>query len=225
MDGFYLSHAIEAIEVPTEEQVTQFLPPRTPIHVLDPSKPVTMGAWVTEEHYTPFKMRQEEAMNRARTVIKEVNEEFGRIFGRKYGNGLVDPYKTDDAEIILVLMGSMAGTARIVVDQARANGRRIGLLRIRTYRPFPIKDVREILRKAKVVAVISRDISLGAYGGIALSEIRSTLYELQERPHVVGFIVGLGGKDVRTYDFSAIIDQAYDVLEKDRVDKDFNFVK
>jgi pyruvate ferredoxin oxidoreductase alpha subunit len=225
MDGFYLSHAVEPVEVPTQEEVDNFLPRRGPKRILDPENPVTMGAWVSSDEYVLFKAQQEEAMRGALVVIKEVNDEFGKTFGRKYGNGLIESYKTRDADVILVTIGSMTGTARVVIDKARAMGQKVGLVKMRCVRPFPIESLRESLRDAKVVAVASRDISLGAFlGGALLTEIRGCLYGLKDRPFVIGFVCGLGGRDLLVEDFEGIVKKANKVLETGIVERDFEFL-
>lgn len=223
-DGFYLSHATEPVEVLSPEEAAKFLPPLKIKYTLDPKKPVTMGAWVTSDHYMDFKLQQEEAIMRAKDVIKEVNEEFGRLFGRRYGNGLVDAYRTDDADVILVTMGCMTGTARVSIDRLREEGKKVGLVKLRTFRPFPIEDIVETMKDTKVVAVVSRDISLGSFGGVALSEVRSAFYERKERPHVVGFVAGLGGRDVMVRDFRVMVNKAFQVVERGVVEKNFEFI-
>jgi len=223
-DGFYLSHSTEPVEVLSQKEVAKFLPPLKLKYMLTPKKPITMGAWTTSDFYMEFKAQQEEAMKNAVAVIKEVNEEYGRLFGRRYGDGLIDTYHVGDADVILVTMGCMTGTARVAIDKLREAGKKVGLLKLRVFRPFPAEEIREATRNAKAVAVVSRDISLGSFGGVALSEVRSALYELKERPHVVGFVAGLGGRDVMIKDFQKIVNKMLKVIKKEAVEKDFEFI-
>ncbi|HID93447.1 MAG TPA: pyruvate ferredoxin oxidoreductase, partial [bacterium (Candidatus Stahlbacteria)] len=123
----------------------------------------------------------------------EVDEEFKTIFGRSYG--LVEPYKCDDAKLILVTSGTITGTSRVVVDELRERGKKVGLLKIRTFRPFPVEDVRQVLVNADKVAVIDRNISFG-HSGIFFEEVKSALYNGEKTPPIWGFIAGLGGRDV-----------------------------
>jgi pyruvate ferredoxin oxidoreductase alpha subunit len=184
-----------------------------------------MGAWVMPEYYMEFKVQQEEAMRRADDVIREVNDTYKGLFGRGYGNGLVDVYRTEDADVILVTLGSMTGVARVVVDEFRSRGEPVGLLRIRTLRPFPKEDLKKAVAGSRLVAVVSRDVSLGGgFGGAILSEVRSALYELDEKPHVVGFVVGLGGRDITTREFSIIVEKSMRVAKIDEVKEDFEFI-
>lgn len=224
LDGFILSHVIEAVEVLDKSDVAKFLSPWKPKYTLDPGHPLTMGAWASPRYYMEFKRQQEEAMKEAKALMKEVNKQYGKMFGRKYGDGLIETFKVEDADIVLVTLGSMTGVARVAVEKLREEGKAVGLLRIRCFRPFPSEEIRGALKHAKVVAVVSRDISLGASGGAALSEVRSAFYELKRKPHIIGFVIGLGGRDIRVEDFVTITEKASGVLEKDSVEKDFEFI-
>jgi len=224
LDGFILSHVIEAVDVLDKEEVAKFLPKFSPKYVLDPKRPITMGAWTSPEFYLEFKKQQEDALREAKKCIAEVNEQYGRLFGRKYGNGFIETVQVEDADIVLVTLGSMTGVARVAVNKLRDNGMKVGLLRIRSFRPFPAEEIREAVKTAKVIAVASRDVSLGSFGGAALSEVRSALYESNKKPHIVGYVLGLGGRDIKVEDFLTIAKKAYEVLRRDRVEEDFAFI-
>ena len=224
LDGFILSHVIEAVEVLDRDAVAKFLPKFNPKYVLDTNHPITMGAWASPEFYLEFKIQQDEALREAKKCIVEVNEQYGRLFGRKYGNGLIETVQIEDADVVLITLGSMTGAARVAVNKLRDNGRRVGLLRIRSFRPFPAEEIREAVKTTKVIAVASRDVSLGSFGGVALSEVRSALYESNEKPHVIGCVLGLGGRDIKVEDFLTIAEKAYEVLRRDTVEKDFEFI-
>ncbi len=193
LDAFLLSHTYETVDIPDQEVVDEYLPPFNPPYKIDPNEPHTFGGLTDASWYYELRYKIQQAMNEARKLINETGEEFHEKFGRKYG--LVDAYKCDDADIILVTSGTISGTARMVVEDLRKQGERIGLLKIRVFRPFPIDEVREILSSAKKVACIDRNISFG-HSGIFFEEIKSALYNYEHKPPIFGFIAGLGGRDV-----------------------------
>jgi len=204
MDGFILTHTIEPVNVPDDVDVNKFLPKYKPTHaILDPTIPMTLGPFAYPEPY--FKLRKELslAIDNSKKTIEEVNEEFGEKFKRKYGNGLVEEYK-NDKKIAIVSMGSVCGTIRCVVDSREDTG----LVKIRCYRPLPKEDLVNALKEKETVIVIEKNISLGLGSGSVLSEIRDVLYNLKEKPKVVGAVVGLGGTDVRSKDINALIDKS-----------------
>jgi pyruvate ferredoxin oxidoreductase alpha subunit len=147
-------------------------------------------------------------MDRALGVIQEVADEYAELSGRKYG--LVDDYRMDDADIAIVVVGSTAGTTRMVVDQLRERGVKAGMVRVRVFRPFPVKAFVEALKGAKVVGVLDRADSFGAQGGPVFLEVRAALYDSDPRPQVLPFIYGLGGRDI----FPDNIEQAFATLQK-----------
>jgi pyruvate/2-oxoacid:ferredoxin oxidoreductase alpha subunit len=152
-------------------------------------------------------------MEQARDEVKKADREFEELFGRSYG--LVEPYRCDDAELIIVASGTISGTTRLVVDELRDQGKKIGLLRIRLFRPFPMDEVREILKGAKKVCVIDRNISFGHHG-VFHQEVKSSLYNSTVRPPILGFIAGLGGRDVTP----GVIKEIVDYTEKHEESED-----
>ncbi|BCV22294.1 pyruvate ferredoxin oxidoreductase [Moorella sp. Hama-1] len=221
LDGYVLSHTEEIVDVPEQEAVDRFLPPYQAAYAVDPERPYVFGVGAGPELYPAFKYHQQQALLRAQEVIKEVDREFGAQFDRTYG-GLVDPYYCDDADVILVLMGATAGTAREVVDDLRRQGERVGLLRLRSFRPFPVADLRAVLTAAGVVAVLDRDCSFG-YEGVLATEVKAALYgspapvasrsESQwGQPLVAGFVGGLGGRDIGPADLAGIYRQCLEAL-------------
>lgn len=192
MDGFVITHTIEPVEVPDSEQVKKFLPPYKPKIVLDPGRPLTLGAYADPSTYTEFRYENEQAMQRALEVIKGVDKEYGKLFGRGYG--LLEEYNTKNAEVVILTMGSVAGTIKEVID--RLKDRSVGLIRLRCYRPFPKKELLAALSRAKVVAVVEKDVSLGLGEGALFSEVKGLLYGAESKPKALNFIVGLGGRDV-----------------------------
>lgn len=202
LDGYVLSHTEEIVDVPEQEAVDRFLPPYRPEHKVDTERPYVFGVGAGPDVYPAFKFYQQQAMLKAKDVIKEIDREFATIFRRSYG-GLVDPYYCNDAEVILVVMGATAGTAREVVDLLRQQGARVGLLRLRSFRPFPVEDLKAALGNAKAVAVLDRDCSFGYEGALA-TEVKAALAELSVRPQVAGFIGGLGGRDLTPAELAGI---------------------
>lgn len=204
MDGFILTHTVEPVNVPDDIEVDKFLPRYKPTHaLLDPTIPMTLGSFAYPKPY--FKLRKELSMaiDNSKKIIKKVNEEFGEKFKRKYGNGLIEEYR-NDKKISVVSMGSVCGTIRCVIDSREDTG----LVKIRSYRPFPKENLVDALKEKEIIIVIEKNISPGLGSGSVLSEIRDVLYNLKEKPKVVGAVVGLGGTDVRSKDINALIDKS-----------------
>lgn len=194
-DGFTLSHMAERVELPEQELVDQFLPKPDITHLkLDPANPMSVDPLTAGPMLTEFRHKQVMAMNRAKEVIVEVQEEWRRMFGRDYG-GLIENYRLEDADIALVCLGSPAGTARVVIDEMREQGIKVGLLRIRVLRPFPVDEVRQALSKTKAIGVIDRNVSFAAGFGVSYLEIKQAFGGI-EMPPTLDFIGGLGGSDV-----------------------------
>lgn len=217
LDGFIVSHTLENAMVLTDEAVMQFVGERKlPLVMthegklapfkLDPESPMTMGPNVSPAFYFEFKRQQEEAMKNALTVIKDINTEYAKLTGRSYGNGLVDAYKLDDAEIAIIVVGSTAGTLKVIVDQLRQEGLRVGLLRIRSFRPFPVEDIQKALKNLRVVAVMDKAMSPGGLGGPVFNEVRNVMYDQKQRPIIVSYIFGLGGRDSSPADLRRIFE-------------------
>jgi len=205
--AFVLSHTFEPVDVPDQKEVDAYLPSYNPPYKLDVNEPHTFGGLTGPDWYYELRYNIEKSMGEAKTAIRETDEEFKDIFGRSYG--LVEPYKCDDAKLILVTSGTVTGTSRVVVDELRDKGKKIGLLKIRTFRPFPVENVREVLGNADKVAVIDRNISFG-HSGIFFEEVKSALYNGGKTPPIWGFIAGLGGRDVTP----ATIQEAISYTEK-----------
>lgn len=209
IDGFIISHSMEDIQVEDDDKVKAFVGQRKPVYsILDVDNPITVGPIDFTDYYFEHKRSQLVGMENAPRVIKEIGEEFGKEFGRKYA--LVEPYKMDDAEVAIVVIGSTAGTAKVVVDELREKGKKVGLLKIRVYRPFPTEEVVEYLSPLKAVAVLDRAMSPGAVGGPVFTDVRAALFELEKRPIVVDYIYGLGGRDIAPHHIAEV----YDRLEK-----------
>ncbi len=216
LDAFVLTHTMEGVDVPLQEEVDDFLPKYEPVYTLDVKNPMTFGSFGTPAHYTEFKYQQWEAMENSREVIDEVFAQFEQKFGRKYEK--VSEYRTDDAEIILITMGSVSGTARAAVDKLREKGVKAGMAKITVFRPFPFDRIKEIAKKAKVLAVLDRALSFGMAGPV-YSDVSGALVNEKERPMLMNFIIGLGGRDITFDDFYRIADIAGDALKKGKVEQ------
>ena len=213
IDGFTLSHVYEPVDIPEQKVVDKFLPKYRVHHLLDPDKPVTFGPIGYPNSFMQFKLAEQKAMKDAVKVIEDVNREFKDLFGRSYGNGLVELYRMDDAEYAVVMNGSTCGTARVAVDDLRKKGKKVGLIKIKCFRPFPKERLKKVCKSLKAIGVVDRNISLGFEGAI-LSDLRSTLYELDKPPEVAGYILGLGGRDIT----DCHIKDIFEKLEKGDID-------
>ncbi|MDU7383696.1 pyruvate ferredoxin oxidoreductase [Schaalia turicensis] len=203
MDGFILTHAMEIVDVPEAEQVKRFLPDYEPRQVLDPAHPVSIGAMVGPEAYTEVRYLAHHRQMQALELIPQVQKEFAEIFGRDSG-GLVRPYRLDEAETIIVSMGSVLGTIKDVVDERRERGEKIGVLGITSFRPFPIDAVREALKNAKRFVNIEKAFSVGI-GGIVSSHCRSAVRGMGIDNYEV--IAGLGGRPITKASLHSMLDE------------------
>ncbi|MEW6045382.1 MAG: pyruvate ferredoxin oxidoreductase [Bacillota bacterium] len=194
-DGFIITHGMEIVEVLTDAEVQQFVGTYEPErYLLDVERPMTVGALALQNSYFEVKRQLAEAMVNARRVIADVGEAFGRLSGRYYG--LTEPYRMNDAELAVVVLGSTAGTAKVVVDELRNRGVKAGLVKIRVFRPFPAQNLRDLLRGTRAVGVLDRSDSVsGGLGGPVFAETKAALYGLPDPPVMTGYVYGLGGRD------------------------------
>jgi pyruvate ferredoxin oxidoreductase alpha subunit len=235
LDGFTLSHSLENVQALPDEVAKKFvgtreLPlvmPHTGKNVpfrLDPEKPMTMGPVAFPNYYFEFKRQQEEAMKNALRVIQQVNEEYAQLTGRSYGDGLLDSYRLEDAEIVIACLGSTAGTVKTAVDELRQEGIKAGLLRIRTFRPLPVKGIFDAFRKVKAVAIMDKSMSFGGNGGPVFHEVRHVLYDLPTHPYVVNYIYGLGGRDTSPDQIRKIYEDLQKIVQSKHVETTVNYV-
>jgi 2-oxoisovalerate ferredoxin oxidoreductase alpha subunit len=202
-DAFYHSHTSEPVDMPDQNLIDRFLPLYNPKYKLDVKNPHTFGGLTGPEWYYELRYKIHKSMIEALKIIKEVGKEYGNITGRKYD--LIEEYRINGAEELLIASGAIAQTVKDAVDALRKKNRRIGLIRIRTFRPFPKEELKKIINKAKVVGVIDRNISFGNEG-IFFQEIKSAMYNEKRCPTIYGFIAGLGGRDVLVDDIIDIAD-------------------
>lgn len=203
IDGFILTHAVEQVDVPTQEQVDAFLPPFVPIQILDPDAPVSIGVVVGPEAFTEVRYLDHQKQLRAYGVIADVADKFKAIFGREAG-GFVRPYHTEDAETVIVAMGSVVGTLKDMIDEKREQGEKIGLVSICTFRPFPSKEVLAALKNAKHVIVLEKAIISGQ-GGVLAAHVRAAGLDINVP--LTTLIAGLGGRPIPKKSLSEFVER------------------
>jgi len=206
MDGFVLTHSFDPVELISQADADKFLPPYKPQYYLTPKNPLSFGTMVGPDGYMETRYFIEKTMRASLRVISDVATEFHNQFGRFQG-GLIDTYKVEDASLVLVSMGSVIGTVKDVVDELRAKGQKIGVMKIRTYRPFPKDEIYKALNHVKEIAVLEKAVSLG-YGGILVNEVKSVFYGKPKTPKINGFVVGLGGRDITVDTIHQVIGEA-----------------
>lgn len=224
LDGFILTHVQEPVELFDAGDVEEFLPDRVPEYTLDPSDPITMGAYARPEHWTETRYMVHRAQLNSKDKIADAVSDFSEVFGRDYGldhGGLVETYRADDAEVVLLALGSVCGTIKYIVDEYREKGEKVGLVRPRVYRPFPVEVLREVLDGVKAVAVLEKDVSLGYQGGLSI-DLKSALYPTDIRVPILDFIVGLAGRDVSKDNIRNIVEKTKDVMEKGTHEMEFD---
>jgi len=211
LDGFHLSHMIEPLLLPEQSQVDQFIPPYQYPLPLNPDKPVTMGGFGPPDIYSEAKKAQEVNLTAAKEVILECWNEFGNIFERYYCP--VECYHSQDARVLLLTMGSFSETAMTAIDTMRREGKNVGLIKLRLWRPFPFAEIRQAVKDAEVLIVLDRALSFGGPGGPVCSEIRSALYNEDKKPKVISFVGGLGGRDITSVGFEEIINRGIEISQ------------
>jgi pyruvate ferredoxin oxidoreductase alpha subunit len=221
LDGFILSHTLEGLEINDDEDAKRFIKENKPQYsLLDTDNPYTFGPLALQNYYFEYKKQQVDAMQNAPKVIEEIGAEYGELTGRSYG--LLDPYKCDDADVILVGLGSTMGTAKEAADQVREeDGIAAGVLKIRCYRPFPARQIADVLREAEVIGIMDRAISFGL-GGPLYHETRSALYGT-DRP-IGNFIYGLGGRDLPLNDVKETFKTLAEAKTTGKVDPQVQYI-
>lgn len=211
LDGFVLTHTYESVEVPTEEQVAEFLPPFNLAHKMDLKAPKNLFFTASPQHNLGFKYGQQQAMLKAKEIIEVLDKAYGQITGRSYG-GLIEAYKCEDAERVIVTLGSITGLVRDSVDELRSQGEKVGLLKIRYMRPFPGDEIAAVLEKIKAVAVLEKDISFGAQGTV-FTNVASALQGQETK--LFNYVGGLGGKDIKKEEVLQIFEDLKEAVQKD----------
>ena len=207
LDAFYLSHTSEPVDIPDQELVDRFLPKRTPRYKLDVNDPHSFGALVRPDAYMEMRWHLHAALRESIETYGRIENDWHELCGRRYG--VIESYRTHDATTVLVTSSTVTSTARHVVDERRNRGERVGLVKVKIFRPFPTDALRSALRGVDHVAVIDRNLSPGR-GGIFAEELRAALYDLpaEDRPALYGYVAGLGGRDITPAIIDEIIDHA-----------------
>ena len=216
IDGFHLSHVIESILLPEGDEVNKFLPKFRPLYALNPSKPLTMGDFTTPDLYTEAKKSQDEALRNSMKVILRAWREFGGLFGRDYFP--VETYRAEDADVLLLTMGSFSEVAMGAIDRLREAGEKVGLVKLRLWRPFPFNAFCQAVAQAKLLIVLDRAISFGGPGPVC-SEVKAALYHLEKKPQIIGFIGGLGGRDISVEGFQNMIHRGMEKAEQGKFEE------
>lgn len=233
-DGYLLSHTLMPVQLENQEDIDAFLPPLNHhINLSDISQikgvgPVTTPNIIKREEgtapgYFEFRYALQKALENSIDIIKEVHDEFAEKFGRSYGNGLFKTYKTEDADTIIFAMGSVSAQTRTVIEKLRAEGLKIGLVTLRLFRPFPVKYLRDFFKGKKNIVVFDRAIGYG-YEGVLCYELKAALYGLQDPPFIKGFIVGLGGRDVKGEHIIKGVHRALELAKKGKITYETEFL-
>ncbi len=226
MDGAFLTHSQATVTVPSQEQVNEFLPPydRGDL-LLHPDNPITIAPQANEDWLMEVRRQSSEAGKNAYTVMKEVYKDFSRIFGEDV-NPFLEEYMTEDADVVLVGMGTLALPVKVAIREMRKAGKKVGMVRLKWVRPFPTDELRASLFRFKAVGVIDRDYSFGSpyHGGILFNEVKAALYGADSQPHMKGFICGLGGREVLLEDVTYMADEVISIANSGKADNDVRWV-
>ena len=223
LDGFTLTHTLERVEMLDDDVILKYLPKKpTYAHPISIEEPATYGSLALPDYYYEFKVQQEFAMNRAKEVIHKAMEEFTKVSGREYH--VYTAYATDDADVIVISLGSTSGTMRSVAKELRKKGIKVGTVALRVYRPFPAKELKEVLSGAKVIVTMDRTLSFGALGGPLFEDLRSLFYDEDRRPLIADVVYGLGGRDLTPSDAKAIFEYGLEIAKTGHIPELVKFV-
>ena len=222
LDGYTISHCMEGVEVLEDDMVRKFLPERKAVFKVDPKKPLTIGPLCLTDFYFEFKRQQEEAMKGVPEQMKKVGREFGDLTGRTYE--MLHTHQIEDAEAAIVCLGSTAGTTKVVADEMRKEGKKVGVVKVRLYRPFPKEEFRNATKHLKALAVLDRACSFGAPAGPLGSDVKAVLYDLEQRPKAFNVVYGLGGRDITPSNIEEIFDLGLQTAETGIVEQQVVFV-
>jgi pyruvate ferredoxin oxidoreductase alpha subunit len=216
MDGFILTHAFEAVDIPEQKEVDDFLPTFKPRHIVDPRWPRGLGLFADPRFYLETRYILHRALEKSEDTIKEVSSEFAKAFGRESG-GFIKAYKLEEADVVVISMGSVVGTIKELVDQLEEEGKKVGLLQICSYRPFPRKEVYRALKDKMNIVVLEKCISLGR-GGILASDVRWSFPRAEKKDRdISSFVAGLGGRNISIDDLRYMVEK----VEKEPVEFEF----
>ena len=225
-DGAFLTHSQQIVKVPDKSLVDKFLPPydrgKFQLH---PDNPITIAPQVNEDWLMEIRRQTDAAMRRAREVITETHEDFKRIFGRG-GDPFLEEYMTDDADTVILGMGTLTLPLKVTVRRLREKGHKVGFIRVKWFRPFPAPELIESLSRFKAVGVIDRDYSLGSpfNGGILLNEVKAAMYSAEKRVPIVGFVAGLGGREITVPSTREMFEITQKVAETGKIDEQVHWI-
>jgi len=218
LEAFILSHTYMPVKLPDQRKIDDFLPSYRPKWLLDVNNPLSHANIVSSEWYMEFRYMMQEAMENAKQLIPEIDKEYGKCFGFEH-HGLIEKYKCEDADLILLTIGTMGSEAKITVDNLRNEGLKVGSARVRVFRPFPKEEIRKLAENTQLFAIIDRGISLGMEGFLA-EETKASLYNQKDQPLIAGFIAGLGGRDVTFKTIEKIAKKSAEWMRRGRVEKE-----
>jgi len=215
LDGFILTHSLEALNVLKDEEVKEFLPPKDPVNPIDPDNPMTYGPLDLQDYYIEHRRQQAEHFKASYPKIVKILNEYSEFTGRKYSP--VKTYALEDADIGIMILGSSAGTVRYTVDRLREKGMKVGVVSLTLYRPFPLEDIKKVVKGLKVLAIMDRSYSFGSPGAQLYMDVSTALYNLRERPLLFNVIYGLGGRDLTPEHVELIARRAEEVAREGEV--------
>ena len=218
LEAFILSHTYMPVRIPDQDKIDDFLPSYKPKWFLDIDNPLSHANIVSPEWYMEFRYMMQEAMENAKQLIPEIDKEYGKYFGSEHG-GLIDKYKCEDADLILLTMGTIGSESKIAVDSLRKEGLNVGSARVRVFRPFPKEEIRKLAKNTQMFAIIDRGISFGMEGFLA-EETKASLCNQEDQPLIAGFIAGLGGRDVTFKNIEKIAKKSAEWMRRGRVEKE-----
>ena len=222
-DGFITSHSIENIELVEDEKVKEFVGEYHPKHyLLNQDEPIAVGPLDVQSYLFEHKAQQAEAMKNAKQVILDVAKDFEKMTGRKYG--LFEEYKMEDAEVAIVCMNSTAGTTKAVVNKLREQGKKVGLLKLRVFRPFPVDEIAEALSHLKVVAILDKADSLNAAGGALFEDVTSAMYVNNKHVPAVNYVYGIGGRDTREDEIEKVYNDLFEIVKTGEVKNPYRYL-
>lgn len=222
-DGFITSHAVENIELLDDDAVKNFVGEYEPEnYLLNPKEKMAVGPYAISDYYMEAKRNQAGGMKHAVSVVKDVAKEFASISGREYG--LFEEYCMEDAEVAVVMIGSAAGTTKDAIDALRANGEKVGLIKIRLYRPFPAEEIADALKNVKAVAIMDRAEGYTNHGGPLGSDVMAAMFRARSSAHAVNYIYGLGGRDVRVEDMESVFAELKQIVADDDAGETYRYL-
>ena len=222
-DGFITSHSVENILLEEDEKVKEFVGEYHPKHyLLNQDEPIAVGPLDVQSYLFEHKAQQAEAMKNAKQVILDVAKDFEKMTGRKYG--LFEEYKLDDAEVAIVCMNSTAGTTKAVVDELREKGQKVGLLKLRVFRPFPVDEIAEALGHLKAIAVLDKADSLNAAGGALFEDVTSAMYVNKKQVPAINYVYGIGGRDTRADEIEKVYNDLFEIVKTGEVKNPYRYL-